>query len=211
MSEISYKQEVFRKLIHLSSLWMVCAIILLQNYRMELGLFFAICCILNVIVERMVVLQVPIITPLYGFFFKNMLRSNASSAKWVISGSPPVWAAAALATWLYPTAAGASALAIMLIADTAAALIGRKFGKHKSYNNKSIEGIVAFNVAGILCMVVISCFFPATHNWVYYLIGALGVFVSSMAELFEKQLHIDDNFSIVIINGVFLTAGLMLI
>ena len=94
MSEISYKQEVFRKLIHLSSLWMVCAIILLQNYRMELGLFFAICCILNVIVERMVVLQVPIITPLYGFFFKNMLRSNASSAKWVISGSPPVWAAA---------------------------------------------------------------------------------------------------------------------
>lgn len=211
MGEISYKQEVFRKLIHLSSLWMVCAIIILQEHRVGLGIFFAVCCILNIIVEKLVILQVPVITPLYGFFFKNMLRSEAKSAQWVISGSPPVWAAAALATLLFSTAAGASGLAIMLIADTAAALIGRRFGKHKTVNNKSIEGIIAFNIAGIICLAVISCFFNQAQSYLYYIVGAAGVFASSMAELFEKQLHLDDNFSIVIINGAFLSLGLYLV
>lgn len=211
MGQISYKQELLRKMIHLSSLWMVCAIIFFKGNRLELGIFFAVCCILNVILERLVVLKVPVITPLYGFFFKNMLRSEAENAKWVISGAPPVWAAAALATLLFPTAAGASGLAIMLIADTAAALIGRKLGKHKTYNNKSIEGIIAFNIFGIICMVIISRFFPESWNWIYYLFGVIGIFASSMAELFEKQLHVDDNFSIVIINGIFLSLGLYFI
>ena len=211
MGQISYKQELLRKMIHLSSLWMVCAIIFFKENRLELGIFFAVCCILNIILERLVVLKVPVITPLYGFFFKNMLRSEAKNAKWIISGSPPVWAAAALATLLFPTVAGASGLAVMLIADTAAALIGRKFGRHKTYNNKSIEGIIAFNILGVICMVIISRFFPESWSWVYYLFGVVGVFLSSMAELFEKQLHIDDNFSIVIINGLCLSAGLYFI
>jgi dolichol kinase len=211
MSEISYKQELFRKMIHLSSLWMVCAIVFFRDNRLALGIFFAVCCILNVILERLVVLKVPVITPIYSFFFKDMLRSEAKNAKWVISGSPPVWAAAALATLLFPAEAGASGLAIMLIADTAAALIGRKLGKHKTYNNKSIEGIIAFNLFGIICMVIISGFFSESCTWIYYIWGVIGVFLSSMAELFEKQLHIDDNFSIVIINGLFLSIGLYLI
>ena len=72
MAQISYKQEVFRKLIHLSSLWMVCAMIYLQQYRLYLGIFFLICCFLNILVEKLVIMQVPIITEVYNFFFKKM-------------------------------------------------------------------------------------------------------------------------------------------
>ncbi len=210
MVQISYKQEVFRKLIHLSSLWMVCAMIFLQQYRLGLGIFFLVCCLLNILVERLVIMQVPVITGVYNLFFQKMLRDDVKQSKWIISGSPPVWAAASIATLFFPTFAGASGLAIMLLADTAAALIGRKFGKTKTVNNKSIEGIIAFNIVGIITFSAISFWFESSQSWLVFLFGVVGVFASSMAELFEKQLHIDDNFSIVIINGVFLSAGLYL-
>lgn len=209
MREISYTQEVLRKLIHLSSLWMVVAMILLKDYRYQLGLCFLICFILNVALEKMVICEVKYITPLYHFFFKNMLRGETEKPKWIISGGPPVWAAAALSSFLFPVVAGATALAIMLIADTCAALVGRKWGRHKTVNNKSIEGIIAFNIGGFICLLVITQFFPI-HSILYYLIGIIGIFVASMAELFEKQLHVDDNFSIVLICGLFLSLGLYL-
>ena len=118
---------------------------------------------------------------------------------------PPVWAAAAIATLFFPTFAGASGLAIMLLADTAAALIGRKFGRTKTVNNKSVEGIIAFNIVGIMTFLIISFWFELSQIGLVVLFGVIGVFASSMAELFEKQLHVDDNFSIVIINGLFLS------
>ena len=40
-------------------------------------------------------------------------------------------------------------LAVLLTADAAAALIGRKFGKHKLVNGKSLEGTLAFILTGI--------------------------------------------------------------
>ena len=60
---ITYREEVKRKLIHLSSLWIPTAMCLLP--RWPLCLFFAVLLILNLLVERARAKQMPIITPLY--------------------------------------------------------------------------------------------------------------------------------------------------
>ena len=201
MQEITYFQEVLRKLIHLSSLWMVAAIMLAkEEYRMALAVIFGTAWILNIVLEHAVACKVPYITPLYYFFFKKMLRKTPEPSDWVISGGPPVWGAAFLVTLLFPTQAAATALAVMLIADTCAALIGRKFGKHK-INGKSIEGCIAFFLGGAAAFTVIAFFYPAP-TVTAIICAACGIFLAMLTELFEKQIHIDDNFSIPLTVGL---------
>ena len=206
MQEITYFQEVLRKLIHLSSLWMVAAIMLArEEYRMALAVIFGTAWILNIVLEHAVACKVPYITPLYYFFFKKMLRKTPSPDDWVISGGPPVWCAAFLVTLLFPTQAAATALAVMLIADTCAALIGRRFGKHK-VNGKSIEGCAAFIIGGLGAFAVIALFYPPLE-WYVIISACAGIILAMFAELFEKQIHLDDNFSIPLVTGLILCIG----
>lgn len=199
---IPYFQEVLRKLVHLSSLWMVAAIWFFPWNVIYLFYIFATCLILNMLCEYAYSCQVPVITPIYRFFFKKMLRGEVKRGQWVISGGPPVWAAAAMVCLLFrPQEVAAIALGVMLIADTAAALIGRKFGKHKTVNGKSVEGVIAFCVAGWIFSITLLYFGELLTC--FTLCGALlGVFLAAMAELYEKQLHMDDNFSIPLVSGL---------
>ena len=197
---IPYSQEVFRKLIHLSSLWMVALIWFFPYPKMLLFYGFAICLILNLLCEYAYSCQVRFITPVYAFFFKNMLRGKIKRGQWVVSGSTPVFAAAALVTLLFPQQIAAIALGVMLLADTAAALIGRRFGKHKTVNGKSLEGVIAFCVTGSLwaCLLL---YFAGLLTVTTATGAVVGVILASIAELFEKQIRMDDNFSIPLISG----------
>ncbi len=204
MEQISYFQEFLRKLIHLSSLWMVAVIMLCPDeYRMVLAVIFGTAWILNISIEHAVACQVPYITPVYYFFFKKMLRKTPSPQDWVISGGPPVWGAAFMVTLLFKPQGAATALAVMLIADTCAALVGRRFGKHK-INGKSIEGCIAFIIGGLAAFGAVSAFYPPLSA-AGIIAGTAGILLAMLAELFEKQLHIDDNFSIPLLVGISLS------
>ena len=80
-------------------------------------------------------------------------------------------------------------MAVMLLGDTAAALIGRRFGRHKTVNGKSWEGVIAFLAAGYTgcALFLLISGMPS----VFYFWGAVSVFPAAAVELFEKQLHID--------------------
>lgn len=203
---IPYRQEIFRKLVHLSSFWMVVVIGVFHSW--EVSIFFTALFILSILCEGAYARQVPVITPLYENFFGRMLRKKPDPKQWIVSGGPYVLGAAALVCWLFNGQAGAAALGVMLLADTAAALVGRKFGRHKMANGKSREGFWAFLVAGWL---VVGC---GALFWQWNLLtvglGGGGVVAAAYAEIYEKQLHIDDNFSIPVIVGCFLSVGMWL-
>ena len=82
----------------------------------------------------------------------------------------------------------------LLAAGAAAALIGRKFGKHKIVNGKSLEGLLSFIVAGYIFFSIVGIACCATG--IFYLLGAFAVVAGSIVELFTKQIKIDDNFTI---------------
>ena len=128
-SGISYWNEVRRKLIHLSSLWMPLAMCFLP--RLWLCIAFGIMFLLNLLVEHAYASGVPWLMRLYDRFFGGMLRHNPQPGQWVISGGPYVFASACLSLALFPGKIAACCMAVMLLGDTAAALIGRRFGRHR--------------------------------------------------------------------------------
>ena len=198
---ITYREEVKRKLIHLSSLWMPTAMVLLPRWPLCIAL--TVLLVLNLLVEHARANRVRIITPLYDFFFGRMLRQEPEPGAWIVSGGPYVFASAALTLALFAPPAAPAAMAVMLLGDTAAALIGRRFGKHKAWNGKSWEGVAAFLVAGFggASLFLALCGAPAAlYGW-----ALIGVFPAAAAELFEKQLRLDDNFSIPLVMGLALT------
>lgn len=169
--------------------------------------FFAILAVLNLIVEYARYKKVPVITPLYEALFKNMLRE--SNGKFRPSGSPPYLASAAVTTLLFPLPFSIISFLCMMFGDTAAALIGRKFGKHKFSNGKSMEGCAAFLITDWL-IVIGAYFITGTFGWIILVCGLIGVVLAMIAELFNEELHLDDNFSIPLIVGGMFRAGLLL-
>ena len=203
--QITYKQELLRKLVHLSSIWMV--FVMYYGGGLPAFFFFAILAVLNLIVEYARYKKVPVITPLYEALFKNMLRE--SNGKFRPSGSPPYLASAAVTTLLFPLPFSIISFLCMMFGDTAAALIGRKFGKHKFSNGKSMEGCAAFLITDWL-IVTGAYFITGAFSWIVLVCGLIGVVLAMVAELFNEELHLDDNFSIPLIVGGMFRLGLLL-
>ena len=206
-AEITYVEELKRKLIHLSSLWMVFAVVLIPSRPVASGLF-AFLLVATLIAEHAYACNWPVLASLYGFFFGRMLRKKPEPGAWIVSGGSYVLMAALLVTVLYEREAAGGAMTVMLTGDAAAALIGRRFGRHKAPNNKSWEGVAAFLIFGGAALGIYLALTGA--GVALYLGGAIALLPACAAELFEKQLHIDDNFSIPVIVGAGLQLALLL-
>ena len=203
MTQIPYAQEVKRKLVHLSSLWMAAALLLLP--RIFCAILFGTMAVLTVLLEYAHYRKVPGLWQCYDFFFGRMLR-DYGDGKFHLSGGAPVLAAACVSALCFDSPYSALAMATMLLGDTAAALIGRRFGKHRFANGKSLEGSLAFLITGAA---VIAAGFFCWHYSVGTLAGGLlGVTAAALLEFFNRELHLDDNFTIPLATGAGLLLGL---
>ena len=198
--EISYFEEIKRKLVHLSSLWMVAATLLLAQYQWCACIMFALLLVLTVVSEHDYANNGKYLGRLYGKLFGKMLRKEVRPGQWIVSGGAPVLAAALLINLLFAPVIAAAALAVMLTGDAAAALIGRKFGRHKLVNGKSLEGFLSFILAGYTALTAV--FFISQMPGNFYLWGLVGVVLAAVVELFQKQLKLDDNFTIPLAVGI---------
>ena len=199
---ISYKQEVLRKLIHLSSLWMVGLIYCVP--APVAAIVFFILLIGNVFIEYAAYRQWPFLGSFFNYFFGKMMRSKERKKGFHLSGAPYVLAAALLVCLLFPTTIAMFSLTIMLLCDTAAALIGRVFGKHKIGTlPKSVEGAAAFWVVGFLVLLFYTFAFHFSDLTVFQ--GIIAITLAMLAEIYEAQIKVDDNLSIPLICGVLMT------
>ena len=199
---ISYLEEIKRKGVHLSSLWMVAATLLLGRYQWISCLLFGALLLLTLVSEHDYANGGKYLGRLYGQLFGRMLRNEVKPGQWIVSGGAPVLVAALLVNLLFVPFIAAAAMAVMLTGDAAAALIGRKFGKHKTVNGKSWEGFFAFIIVGYGAMAAVLAIVGVQER--YFLWGIGGVILAAVAELFQKQLKVDDNFSIPLCSGAVL-------
>lgn len=205
---ISYRQEMLRKTIHMSSLWMVAAMAILSKTTNILlfGFLLSAC----IVTEYGNHKQWPPFTNTYGVLFNRMLRANEKQQEtFHLSGAPYVIGAALISITLFPKIVAMTAFSVMLFADTAAALIGRKFGRRKfNGGTKSVEGSIAFFWVGYF--VVLFFYFFYNQEFAFAVSGAIGVGLATFAEAYENRLHIDDNFSIPIVVGTAISLSLLL-
>lgn len=208
--EISYRQELCRKAVHLSSLWIAALLwfspAIFSRPQVICGIFFLLLTGLNLLVEYAYYRQNPLAVRLYGPLFGRMLREN--HGRFRPSGSPPFLLAAALCGALFPGRIAGYAIAALVCCDTAAALVGRRFGKHRFPNGKSAEGTAAFILTGVLLLAILSTGLPGTPRQLWFG-GMGGILLAAVLELFNTELRLDDNLTIPLAaGGVLMLAAL---
>lgn len=91
--------------------------------------------------------------------------------------------------------AGVIAILTLALADPAAALVGRRFGKIRLLHGRSLEGTLTFVVVGFLAsMLGLAVLFPAVSGAGILAMAAAGAIAGGVAELLSRR--VDDNLSI---------------
>ena len=184
----SIKKEFYRKLIHLSSLW-IPALIFFTEQNLAITL-------LSIIFLGDAILE-------YGNFKKWQWARKSFGIiffKTLRSGSMYVLFSAILCTFLFSKIIAVIALTVMLISDTFAALFGKAYGTRHLRNNKTLEGTTALFVSALAIMVLFNPLYPVTYA------SILACAVATLAEMYEDKIEIDDNLSIPLFIGIILTA-----
>ena len=105
---------------------------------------------------------------------------------------------------------GAIGVAVLGFADPAAALVGRRFGRHPLVNGRTLEGSAAFFLVGTLAVLAtLLVLHPgAAIGWRLALVACGSAFTGTLVELFSFR--VDDNLSIPLATGA-AAFGLLLI
>jgi dolichol kinase len=115
-----------------------------------------------------------------------------------LSGATHVLISASICVLIFPKLITITAFAILIISDSAAALIGRRFGSRK-FLNKSLEGSSAFFLSALIVIAVTPKISTGAGE---YLIAAVAAAIGTVVEALSVK--IDDNLSIPISVGVFM-------
>lgn len=126
-----------------------------------------------------------ILAPLLG----PIIRDH--EIKGAFTGASYILGASAFVIIVYPKAIAIAAITFIIIGDIAAALVGRKWGRHRLIRRKSIEG----SLACLASLVLVSFVIPGLPTAV----GLVGAVVATLAEAFSGK--IDDNLAVPIVSG----------
>jgi dolichol kinase len=186
---IQYKDELFRKLIHLFSLSIpiVYYFISTETAAIILGILAAVALIIDL--GRYLHPETgKIFYKMFGFLLRE---HELDHKKKNLNGATYVLISALISSLIFPKVIFISAFSILIISDSAAALVGRKFGRRK-FLSKSLEGTLTFFISA--CIVIL--FTPKVSGFFQeYLIGFIAAFVGAIVENVSFKL-VDDNLSI---------------
>ena len=186
---IQYRDELYRKLIHLLSLSIpiIYYFITEESAAIILGILTTIALIIDW--GRYLHPETgKIFYKIFGFLLRE---HELDHSKKNLNGATYVLISALISVLIFPKIIFISAFSILIISDSAAALIGRKFGKHK-FLSKSLEGTLTFFISA--CIVILLT--PKVDGFFEeYLIGFIGAFVGAIIENVSFKL-VDDNLSI---------------
>ena len=198
--DISYKQELYRKGIHLTSLSIPIGYVFIEQ-DVALGIIIPLA-VIAVVIDFMSKRNPIIHQLLYGYFGK-MLRPHERK-KFVLNGASWVLISAVICIIFFPKIVMVTSFTILIISDLTAALIGRKYGK-RPFLDKSLVGTSAFIVSAFIVCSIIGFFSDSPVS--YYIVAYFASIVGGIVEAASKRLMVDDNLSIPISIGIILWIG----
>ena len=188
---LNYRQEIYRKLIHLSS---SCIPFMLWYFGKDTFQPWIISCAIILPIldygRRHNKFLYRIYSNLFITFTRPIEQGILSGASWVIIG-------AAVTIFIFNENTAIIGLLVLSIADSAAAIVGIKFGETQLYS-KSLEGSAAFFITGTIIVFLLS---PAA-----FYINFIAVIAATVVELFSTP-RINDNLLIPMVLALILTIG----
>lgn len=120
-------------------------------------------------------------------------RFRVNSATWYAT-------ALLLLALTVPTLVAAVAVVVLGIADPSAAIVGRRWGRTRLINGRSLEGTAAFLVTGFaLATAVLLGLHPELPWTAALIVAGSATLLGAIAELLSRR--VDDNFSIPVASG----------
>jgi len=192
--EESYGVELVRKAIHLCSL----SIPIVYSF-ISRPTALAILVPLTLLVGLADIARFlhPSIGRVYNSYLGWLLRAHERNHdRRRLNGATYVLLSATLCVLFFPKLIVITAFSILIISDTLAALIGRKFGR-RPFFKKSLEGTATFFLSAVLVVLLTP---KIEYHFMEYAIGVISAFVGALVE--ALSIAIDDNLSIPLSIGV---------
>jgi len=196
VSDKKYRNEIARKIIHMSSFFIVVFIYFADKLTACLmtGLFFLLVFIVNSI---LLYSKFRFLNDIKVKYFSFLLRDNEKygyiSSNWFLLGC-------FLSVLLFQKYIAMLGITVLIFGDAFAAIIGVRFGKHRFKNGKSVEGTLAFIGVSYLFL---AGFAAVLKPDIFFIIAALvSIPIVAVSEIYSKQLKMDDNLLIPILFGV---------
>lgn len=193
IDRLELRYEVARKAIHLSSLsipviyWFISRELALLLLVPLFAGFFLIDLLKNFFDP---------VSRWYHKTFDSMLRTHELEAKKTsLNGATHIVMAALLLVLFFPKIMVVTAFAMVSVADTLAAIIGKIFGKHR-FGQKSLEGSAAFFLSSLVIVAVV----PGLNLFV----GVMMAITGTLTEAFMVRIgefRIDDNLAIPLVSA----------
>jgi dolichol kinase len=191
---IHYRDELVRKLIHLFSLSI--PVIYYFIPRNEAILILSIITFVALCLDLTRYLSPSVGKVFYNVFGFLLRKHEIDNRKKNLNGATYVLISALICVILFPKVIFITAFTILIISDTMAALVGRKFGSHK-FLSKSLEGTLAFFISAS----IVVFFTPKVMNLpLEYLVGIISAAVGAIVENISFGFA-DDNLAIPISVG----------
>jgi len=180
-------QEYIRKGIHLLNLVIPLSYFYVFTEKWEVLKILSLItlCFIVIDISRHFV---PLIKSIFSFFFNKMLREHELKGK--LTGATWVMIASCVSITLFSKPVAILSLVYMSLGDTAAGLIGQKYGKHR-IGNKTWEGFVA----GLIVCIIIAINYDMLPKY----IALSGALVAMIMEI--MPIPLDDNFKIPLGSG----------
>jgi dolichol kinase len=184
-SYISWKGELCRKGIHLASLSIPAGFFIFNPGVVKACLIVA--ATISLIFDLARIFGDGFTKKFLDSVFGFIIRPREEKR---LSGSTTILAAALAVYFIYDLKIAAASMTIIVIGDTAAAIIGRRFGRIK-FKNKSLEGTLAFVVFSSLGVYLI----PDLAFQIGFIGAIIGAFIEAL------PVPIDDNITVPLIAG----------
>ncbi len=128
--------------------------------------------------------------------FGNMLRSKEIKR---FTASSYILAAGLICAFAFSKWVMVTSMVFIILGDVAGAIFGRRFGKHKTIGNKTLEGSMAFFLTAYFGAIIFKLIALPVVPWSAIFMGAL-----TAAVLEALPLGIDDNLSVPVLTGLLL-------
>lgn len=213
-SEISMRDEVLRKGIHLTSI--LIPLIYLGVEKLTAIQILVPLTILAVVIELMRTRSAAVenfIQSMFGSLLRRHERLESRGGPWRLSGATWVMLSATICVAAFPKVVAITAFSVLIVSDTVAALIGRRYGRRR-FLAKSVEGSSAFFLSAVLIVLGVAGIYSeslADSVWTFVGLGIVASFVATVAEAMSYGINIDDNLTIPLSFGLVLWPLLLLL
>lgn len=192
-NEISFFHEVLRKLTHLGALVFPITYYFSGVSDKTFLMFMVPISLLMVVIDITRLRNRGIWRNFFKPIVSPIIRAHEQSGDF--TGATYILLSFSITIALYSKPIAIAAISFIIVGDAFAALIGRRWGKHNFYKNKTIEG----SLGCLLGTLIVAILVPDLH----LAVALTGAVVAVIFEAFSFGL--DDNVTVPLLSGLFMT------